>query len=167
MDSFERIVRDCAKNNRSRVIENASAEHALVLIRILFETAMRHKEEVRIVSGQLLKSFYEQLVDTACQALDRDVRFSVIVLTDSQRLKGNRFAELMTDHKNGSIAVIDADTRPPHFVIVGERRYRVEMDDERKIALASFNDDTITPMLLELFSGLKNRAVAAAEYRFR
>ena len=41
------------------------------------------------------------------------------------------------------------------------------MDDERKIALASFNDDTITPMLLELFSGLKNRAVAAAEYRLR
>ena len=55
MDSFERIVRDCAKNNRSTVIENASQEHALILIRVLFETAMRHKEEVRIVSGSLLK----------------------------------------------------------------------------------------------------------------
>lgn len=77
MDSFERIVRDCAKNNRSTVIENASQEHALILIRVLFETAMRHKEEVRIVSGSLLKPFYEKLVDTARKALDSGVRFSV------------------------------------------------------------------------------------------
>lgn len=162
MDSFERLVRDCAKNNRSTVIENASQEHALVLIRVLFETALRHKEEIRIVSGSLLKPFYEQLVDTARQALDSGVRFSVLVRNGKQ-LKSNRFAELMTEHKNGSIATLeDDDNKGPHFVVVGARRYRVEMDDERKIALASFNDDTIAPLLLDLHDRLKETARVAA-----
>lgn len=158
MDSFERLVRDCAKNNRSTVIENASQEHALVLIRVLFETALRHKEEIRIVSGSLLKPFYEQLVDTARQALDSGVRFSVLVRNGKQ-LEGNRFAELMTEHKNGSIATLeDDDNKGPHFVVVGARRYRVEMDDERKIALAAFNDDTIAPLLQKLHDGLTKKA---------
>lgn len=163
MDSFERTVRDYAKNDRPGVIENASVEHALVLIRILFETAIRHKEEVRIVSGRLFKSFYEELVDTARRALDYGVQFSVLVLTSKRQLEGNEFAKLITDHDNGSIAVIeDGDERLPHFVIVGDRRYRIEIDDERKIAVASFNDDTITPMLLEFYSRLECRASAVA-----
>lgn len=161
MDSFERIVRDCAKNERSRVIENASQEHALVLIRVLFETAMRHKEHVRILSGSLLRPFYEKLIDTARQALDSGVDFSVLVRTGKQ-LEGNGFAELMAEHGNGSIATLeDDDEGPPHFVVVGARRYRVEMDDERKIALASFNDDTIAPLLLKLHDGLTKKAKSA------
>lgn len=161
MDSFERIVRDCAKNNRSTVIENASQEHALVLLRVLFETAMRHKEGVRILSGNLLRPFYEKLVDTARQALDSGVLFSVLVRTGKQ-LAGNGFAELIAEHVNGSIATLeDADEAPPHFVVVGARRYRVEIDEERKIALASFNDDTIAPLLLKLHDGLTKRAKSA------
>lgn len=157
MDSFERIVRDCAKNNRSTVIENASQEHALILIRVLFETAMRHKEEVRIVSGSLLKPFYEKPVDTARKALDSGVRFSVLVRTGKQ-LEGNGFANLMKEHINGSIDTLEHDDKGPHFVVVGDRRYRVEMDDKRKIALASFNDDTIAPLLLKLHDGLTKKA---------
>ena len=161
MDSFERIVRDCAKNNRSTVIENASQEHALVLIRVLIETAMRHKEDVRILSGNLLRPFYEKLVDTARQALNSGVLFSVLVQTGKQ-LAGNGFAGLMAEHGNGSIATLeDDDEAPPHFVVVGDRRYRVEIDDERKIALASFSDDTIAPLLSKLHDGLTKKAKSA------
>ena len=160
MDTFERIVRDCARNNSTRVIENASAEHALVLIRTLFETAVRHKEEVRIVSGRLLESFYEELVDTARQALDCGVRFSVLVLNGKQ-LEGNRFAETMKEHANGSLAVLEHDEKSlPHFVVVGDRRFRVEIDDERKIATASFNNDTIPPMLIRFHRELIETAKA-------
>lgn len=160
MDAFERIVRDCAKNNSTRVIENASAEHALVLIRTLFETAVRHREEVRVVSGRLLKSFYGELAKTARLALDRGVRFSVLVLNGKQ-LEGNEFADVMKEHANGSLAVLKrGDESLPHFVVVGDRRFRVEVDDELKIALASFNNDIIPPMLKDIHNRLTEEADA-------
>ena len=164
MDSFERIVQDYAENDSPHVIENASIDHALVLIGRLFETARRHKEEVRIVSGRLLKSFYQNLIDSARKVLDDGVQVSVVVLSnDDSQLNGNGFYDLLNRHKNGRVDVLDRDAESmPHFVVVGERRYRVEVDDKRKKAFAAFNDDTIAPVLVGIHAKLQETASGAA-----
>ena len=146
LDSFETMVREYAETESTRIIENASMAHALIIVRQLIQTATQHGEEIRIVSGRLMRDFYSQLVSVTRAALEK-VTVSVVVLS-KEELDGNKFYDLVTNSDRGEVVVLDS---PPssmsHFVVVGDRRYRVELDDGQKKALASFNDDVIPQML--------------------
>ena len=150
--AFEQFVKKCAENNSSEIIENISTGHALVLARHLFAAAGRDRETVRIVSGRLLKSFYEELKEAAREALDLGARFKVVVLSDDPtQFRENGFADLVEKHENGEIHVLNKGAESmPHFMVVGESRYRIEVDASRKIARAAFNDDIIAPALVRI-----------------
>ena len=160
MDTFEKLVKDCADSDSTRIIENASMDHAKVLLRQLLQTANDKKEPVRIVSGRLRKEFYNELVDKARHVLN-ETTISVVVLSDEQ-LQNNRFYDLVKHHSNGQVTLLSQDpNRWTHFIVVGDRRYRVEVDDGKHTAHASFNNEVIPRLLHERFEELLRRARAA------
>ena len=60
-ETFEEYVKLCAKDDAPDTIHNASIRHAKIIVKELFESAVRHRENVKIVSGTLLDSFYQDL----------------------------------------------------------------------------------------------------------
>ena len=135
-------------------------DHAKILLRHLFRAAGDHTEPVRIVSGRLRRDFYNDLVADAEQTLQK-AKVSVVVLSNEQ-LKDNPFYEVVKNHPNGDVRVLGTDpVSYTHFLVVGERRYRVEHDDGKHTAYASFNNEVIPPLLIEYFDHLHKRANAA------
>lgn len=150
-----------ARWGNGRIIENASIGHALVLVDLLFDAAKRHGETIRMVSGRLMDRFYSKLVDKATEAMDAGAEIKVVVTGASrEEMAGNCFYNAVDEHENGEI-----DFRPdhqddvptPHFVVVGTKRYRFELDHEKKRAVASFNDAETGMALVSMFDSLSIR----------
>ena len=162
-DTFVRLVRKLADTSSSRLIENASIDHALIIIECLLDAAKKRREDVRIVSGCLLESFYSRLVEKATEVLQAKVPIRVVVLGRSREdLQNNAFYNAVNKHENGEVHVLAEDPgTTPHFVVTGDRRYRVEVDDEKKKAMASFNDSTTGKMLISIYESLLVPAAAA------
>ena len=160
-ETFEDFVKHCAENDKPDMIENASIEHALIIVKHLLDAARRHGEDVRIVSGRLLQSFYSELAGKATAIMDEGVKIGVVVLDKSDaELQDNDFYNAIKDHDNGDVKVVSNKTAI-HFVVSGIHRYRVEVDDEKKKAIVSFNDATIGKLLGSIYDSL-NSATSAA-----
>ena len=161
-DTFVRLVKELADTDSPRLIENASIEHALTIIECLLDAAKKHKEKVRIVSGCLMESFYSSLVDKAREVMQAGVPISVVVLRGSKEdLRGNSFCNVVDKDQNGEVHFVDGANKTLHFVVTGDCRYRVEVDDEKKKAIASFNDRTIGRGLVSIYEDLLSPAPAA------
>lgn len=146
-EDFARMVKHYADTDSTEVIENASMEHALILVRYLFIKASQKSKEVRIVSGRLFEPFYSRLIDTIGQVLEKSK--VVVLILAADQIKGNSFVNRVKEHPNGKVGVLDmAPDLLSHFVVVGDRSYRIEMDDERKMAHACFNDSIVAPSLV-------------------
>lgn len=162
-DTFEGFVKDCAENSKSEFIRNSSIEHAKIIVRELFNCAIRDQQDVRISSGKLQEDFYDDMVDLGRKAMDQDVHVSVVVLDSAEeQLQGNSFYETVEDHANGRVFTLDLPETETHYVLVGDSRYRVEFDDVTKEAVASFNDGTVGHLLADVHEGYLRTAAAPA-----
>ena len=164
-DPFVRMVRRLAKWRSDRIIENASIEHALVIIECLLDTARRRKEEVRIVSGCLMDSFYSNLKEAVEGTMDAGASVSVAVLSKTEdELKGNSFYQAVKKHNNGQVHFVcdDEDLPTPHFVVTGDSGYRIEVDDKKKKAMACFNDPLNGVLLVDIHKKLIGEGAGAS-----
>ena len=135
--------------------------HALDIVKHLFLSAIRHKEDVRIVSGGLFDEFYRELIEDASSVLDH-VRVSIIVISKTrEELTGNGFFGLVDAHENGRVVFLPkgmADMN--HFILVGNSRYRIEIDDSNTSAFACFNDEAFGTHLSLIYESLENKVAA-------
>ena len=151
---YVQLVREAARTADSRIIENASEDHAIVIIQCLLDQARKRHEQVRIVSGCLLRPFYELLVEHARQALEK-VTIGIVVGCSQEELQGNPFYELVNEHPNGSVRLVPrVRDEVSHFVVTGDSRFRVEVDDKNRSAVACFNDSVLGKMLVGIYNGL-------------
>lgn len=163
-DSFVRMVKRLARRGSDQIIENASIEHARVIIECLLDEALKRKEEVRIASGRLEESFYSKLTGKAKEALTAGSTVDVVVLdADREHLKENSFCRAVQGSSRGNVYFVHDEDLTPHFVVTGGRRYRVEVDDARKKAMACFNDDSNGKMLVDIHKRLVKKAKAGSE----
>jgi translation initiation factor 2B subunit (eIF-2B alpha/beta/delta family) len=153
MKTFKQIVEKSRRNESTQVIKNASISHARVLIENLLCEAADRKEDVRIISGCLSKDFYNNLVSVLENALEKGVSVRTVVLNGRDRLAGNLFAEMIEQHDNGTLTVLDLDVDvAPHFIVVGNKRYRLETHDGHAKAIACFNDEQLGGLLSNIYS---------------
>ena len=165
-DAFVRMVRRLAKWGSSRVIENASIKHALVIIECLLDEAKKRGEEVRIVSGCLMDSFYSDLTGKVMEVMDAGAPVLVAVLSKTEEeLKDNAFCQAVKEHVKGEVHFVneDEDLPTPHFVVTGAKRYRIEVDHEKKKAMACFNDPDNGRMLASIHKSLIRKEEAGAK----
>ena len=163
-DSFVRMVKRLARRGSDQIIENASIAHARVIIECLLDEALKRKEEVRIASGRLEESFYSKLTGKVEEAMTAGSTVDVVVLdADREDLKENSFYRAVQDNSSrGHVHFVHDENLTPHFVVTGGRRYRVEVDDERKKAMACFNDDSNGKMLVDIHKRLVKKAEAGS-----
>lgn len=168
-DDFAVYVERCRKQRLPTVIENASIEHAAILIKNLLTAAGEDKSEVSIVSGQLAEKFYGPLTKNIEAVMEAGCSVKVIALCEQDLVFGNPFFSAVNNHSLGKgLALPGANADAVHFLVAGNT-YRVEVDDEAKKAYASFNDQdgVMTNILRETFTGLWKRALGGPDARTR
>ncbi len=145
LDSFASIVEDCRRERRSFRIENDSIEYAAVLAENLLKFARDNKQDVRIISGSLDERVYGNLASLAEEVL-RTNRLDIIV----ENIPANSsLIKAVKDHDNGSVREIpDAG---PHFILVGDSAYRLEVNHKLAKAVANFNEPVNGSILRDLF----------------
>ncbi len=154
---FQKLVENCRKKNLNKDIHNSAWPHALILFKELLTAATEHGENVCIVTGNLKAEFYDQLTDVAQKCLDADLKIELNILEPDANVSGNSFAELIKGHDRGifSQATTSDSIHIPHFILVGNKRYRFEVNHAKTKAIANFNNQSMGEALKQLFSSLK------------
>lgn len=143
MDEFEKFVEECWKNKENRTISNASITHAKILFRYLLKDASKEKP-IRIVSGCLDRGFYGDLSETILSVMNKGAEIKVIMLCEEAKILENEVAKTIGSHSNGEIRYMNPEQENlPHYILVGDNEYRIEMDDDTKEARANFNDTMV------------------------
>jgi hypothetical protein len=166
MKDYSQIVEECRKGLISRKISNASIEHAYVLFDNLLTLAIESKQQVRIVTGCLEEPFYEKIVDKVKKVMDAGIRVDIIALCNKEALQHKSLAEAVGNHTNGSIKIrtSDEEYNQQHFILVGDKSYRIEFSNKDKIAEANFNNELVGEFLLDRFKELSQEHKIFAPY---
>ncbi len=158
MIDFEELVVRCRKKNIDRDIHNSSWDHALILFKNLFLSARNSKQPVRIVTGTLNPDFYGELVDCVEETMKKQKVELIVLERNMEGLNSNAFASAIKSNPNGRLFVKhnnDEDIQTSHFVVVGEDKYRFELNHEQTQAVANFKNKTMGEQLVKLFNILK------------
>ncbi len=157
-DTFKKMVEECRKNESPKTIFNASKDHALVLFQELFTASIEHKEDVKIISGHLDDSFYNDLSIDLESCVGKGMAVEVIVLNDRD-LSSNKFAKIIQNSDRCSITQLPTGNKisSAHFILVGNSRFRAETDHDQAKAIASFNNPSVGETLTEIFASVKNK----------
>lgn len=153
MDDFnyKAYVLECYENNKDQDIHNASTENALLLFKTLLKKAFKNKEDVRIISGSLLASFYNELVVPMQDILNNNNSVKIIVEGDIDDKNNNNFYKSFKDY------IVDARVKfkeLPNLILVGSNSYRYEEDKNSHKALANFNDKSMGNFMQKVFDDL-------------
>lgn len=150
-DDFAEIVRVARETESTRSITNASISHAFILADELFQYAIDKRLDVRIVSGTLEVDFYDRLVGKAERILEAGNRIEIVVERfDDTNISNHAFYKLVKNHGKG-LVVVSPITNTPHFILVGNKAFRLETSHKAKEAVASFNDNALGTILLFMF----------------
>lgn len=148
---YEEYVLECYQKNKDQDIHNASTENALLLFKTLLKKAIKNKEDVRIISGSLLASFYNELITPMQGILNNNNSVNIIVEGDIDDKEHNGF------HKSFKDYIVDARVKfkgLPNFILVGDNSYRYEEDKNSHKALANFNNKSVGSFMQEMFDDL-------------
>lgn len=153
--NYEGYVLECYKGKKNTDIHNASTENALLLFKTLLDEALKAKKDVRIISGSLLASFYNELVEKIQQVLNSGTKVDVIVekdLADINDIENNKFYQKF---KHNIISAQPKFKGLPNFIVVGNSAYRFEKNKEAHKAVANFNNPSMGEFLVDMFDNLK------------
>lgn len=153
LSEFSKIVADCRKKESTKIIHNASYEHARELFINLIDEARVRKEDVLITSGNLNPDFYGVLIDDTKEAIKGGVKVKLAVLNPSADIKNNPFANMVLK-EGGVVYKAKGEMKYPHFILVGDKRFRLELDHEQTKAIACFNNPGIGKFLKDNFEAI-------------
>lgn len=155
---FLKLVSECRKKQSSLMIHNASYEHAKILFINLLQEASVRKEDVIITSGKLYLDFYNSLIDETEKILKNGVKIRLAVINPEPDLEQHPFVSLLRKY-NATIYTATASCSLPHFILIGDKRFRLETDHEQTKAVASFNNQQIVSVLKSIFEESISRQI--------
>ncbi|HIJ23743.1 MAG: hypothetical protein HON68_11010 [Gammaproteobacteria bacterium] len=156
-ERYLKIIENARRNEQNLNINNASWEHAQMLFKNLLEVAAEKKEEVRLVSGHLNPDFYDKLTNEMRAVLDSGVPVELVVLDNSDKFKKGDLLSLVSSHPKGKVITAPAGydlSSHPHFLLVGDRRYRLETDHASTKAVANFGHPEMGKFLHDIYDNL-------------
>jgi len=153
---YEEFVKECYAGKKDQEIHNASEENALLLFKTLFDKAIRDKEDVKIISHQLLSRFYNQLTDKFKKVLENGNNVNIIVESSVNNKSNNNFYQQAKKH----IKIASNFKGLPNFIVVGDSAFRYETDKDSTKAVANFNDKSMGKFISDLFDKISNDIIA-------
>lgn len=153
MDDFSRAVVDCRKKEDERILENASIDHAKELFINLIDEGRVRKEKIAVVSGDLNREFYGQLVEVTRKALAAGTKMALLIVNPKFQIENHPFVQAVLEG-GGEVYRAKDKIETPHFIVVGDKRFRVETDHAQTKAKACFNNSIVGKTLRKLFDNL-------------
>lgn len=159
-NNFERAVDRAFEVDSGEVLNNSSPRHASYLMHKLLQKAIQQKEPVSIVSGALhAEVFEDQSLLTSLQAaLKEGIPVRVVSENEVDGGVGNKFASALLDSEVGELLVskpgqmiYDGDKHLPHFMLVGRKAFRLEIDHDSVTAYGCFNEPKLGERLSKIF----------------
>lgn len=145
--NYEEFVKDCYKNKKNQEIHNASEDNALLLFQTLFDKAIRDKQNIKIISNQLLARFYNQLTTKLNQVVANGNTVSVIVEKDIDDKSNNTFYQSLKSR----LKIAKNFDELPNFIVVGDDAFRYETNKNSTKAIANFNNKSMGSFMSDLF----------------
>ena len=135
-------VRSRIEHNNSGLFRNPSPKHAQVVISELVAAA---RESICIYCGKLSSDIYGNLDSCFRDAIDRGV--NVRVMIEEERADHNKLSTLLCERKRIRQLSGTDKGQVQHFVLVDEKRYRIEVNNDSKQALvcAAACDESTSP----------------------
>jgi sugar-specific transcriptional regulator TrmB len=153
--NYEAWVKECYEEKLDEEIHNASEANALLLFKTLFDKAIRDRENIKIISRQLLARFYNQLTDRLQQVIDNGNTVSVIVEHDVDNREGNKFYQQLN---KTYVKTTSNFEELPNFIVVGNNAFRYESDKNSTKAVANFNNNSMGSFIADLFDKIDKNA---------
>jgi sugar-specific transcriptional regulator TrmB len=153
--NYEAWVKECYEEKLDEEIHNASEANALLLFKTLFDKAIRDRENIKIISRQLLARFYNQLTDRLQQVIDNGNTVSVIVEHDVDNREGNKFYQQLN---KTYVKTTSNFEELPNFIVVGNNAFRYETDKNSTKAVANFNNNSMGSFISDLFDKINKNA---------
>ncbi len=151
---YKEFVNECYEGKKDQEIHNASEENALLLFSTLFDKAIRDKEDVKIISNQLLRRFYDQLTTQLQKVLENGNTVSVIVEKEIDDQVHNTFYQLHNtfyQQSKENLKIASNFDELPNFIVVGNNAFRYETDKNSTKAIANFNHKSMGMFVSNLF----------------
>ncbi len=152
---YEEFVKECYEGKKDQEIHNASEENALLLFKTLFDKAIRDKEDIKIISHQLLSRFYNQLTDRFKKVLENGNNVNIIVESGVNNESNNNFYQQAKKH----VKIASNFEGLPNFIVVGDNAFRYETDKNSTKAVANFNNESMGKFIADLFDKINNDIV--------
>lgn len=154
-EAFEELVAKCKKNNSAKCIHNRSSRHALFALKKLLEVAYKKQQVIRLVSGNLGDTFYGQLNKNIKSCLQTGCSVELVITYPSTEVRDSSFIQTILSNGGHVKQAQDASMNDcPHFMLVGNKSFRLETNHELSEAEVCFNDSVIGRFLLSKFKDL-------------
>lgn len=154
--SYRKKIEKYYNERKGEIVEfdNSSTEHATVVTEYLFKYAIESKQDIKIFTGKLSASFYNQFQEQA-RTLLKTQRISIVC---EKTCEQGEFQDLIEGNERGSILNMNVakNIGVSHFILAGGSAYRDEKSDALKTAKASFNGKMRGSFLSVLFDYIKN-----------
>ena len=160
---YEWAVNELARKKVDSLFPNGKPEHARIIFNKFFQMA---KQKVRIYSGSLLSESnntalfsWEPLIESAKNFLDKPNTSIEILLEGNLDKDGaNKFYSELKNYTSRSDAIkfktlnrLKGKEDEPHFAVMDQEGFRIEVNHGATKALASFNKPDIANRLVEIF----------------
>jgi sugar-specific transcriptional regulator TrmB len=153
--NYEKWVKECYDEKLDEEIHNASEVNALLLFQTLFDKAIENRENIKIISHQLLARFYNQLTDRLQQVIDNGNTVSVIVESAIDNKDENKFYQKLDKQY---LKITSNFKELPNFIVVGDNAFRYETDKNSTKAIANFNNKSMGSFIADLFDKINKNA---------
>ena len=124
------------------IIDNGEGAQATDMISELFVLARQQHLPVDIYSGSLHSAVFVPITALLKDYLSDDkAKLRVLTDTPPAELAGNAFSDTVSQHQKAQIFRYPLNAvNMLHFMLVGDRAYRLETDHHRFVASGCFND---------------------------
>jgi hypothetical protein len=153
--NYEKWVKKCYDKKLDEEIHNASEVNALLLFQTLFDKAIEDKEDIKIISHQLLARFYNKLTDKLQQVINNGNTVKVIVESAIDNKNENKFYQKLDKQ---DLKITSNFKELPNFIVVGDNAFRYETDKNSTKAIANFNNKSMGIFIADLFDKINKNA---------
>ncbi len=153
--NYEKWVKKCYDKKLDEEIHNASEVNALLLFQTLFDKAIEDKEDIKIISHQLLARFYNKLTDKLQQVINNGNTVKVIVESAIDNKDENKFYQKLDKQ---DLKITSNFKELPNFIVVGDNAFRYETDKNSTKAIANFNNKSMGIFIADLFDKINKNA---------
>lgn len=161
LELYEQVFAEMLATDSSEMISNASAQHAIVLIRQLLCHAGR---TVKVFCKSLAEDVWgdESVLKAIREAQANDVQLTFVTQTG---VTNEKLLSLLRGYEKASVRRYRFETPKANFILIDDKSFRFEPDPDRREGFAYARSPENAKLLQEAFDDILASSDEVAEWR--